>query len=209
VTVLAIDTTARRRVVVAAATKTGALLDAEVASGLVALPALRQALSRLLGPDCEAVVVATGPGSYTGLRAGMAAALGVAHSLGLPLHGVPSLEVVANAATGDHPEVMAVADAGRGGVYVGRFRQAAGGLEAVAPVRRMTLASLIPGGEAVVVSIDALGFPGLEGGGDPALALAMAVPGALSRPALALAGLTAAYVDDVASPPGGPRVSSV
>ena len=56
-------------------------------------------LGRFLARVDGAVVVVTGPGTYTGVRAGMAAALGIAHARGLPLHGIGSLEVVASAAT--------------------------------------------------------------------------------------------------------------
>ena len=57
-----------------------------------------RALAELGVSGLEAVVVVTGPGSYTGLRAGMAAGLGLAHALGIPLHGVSSLEVAARSA---------------------------------------------------------------------------------------------------------------
>ena len=63
--------------------------DAPVAASLPRL------LGRMLAAVDTAVVVVTGPGTYTGVRAGMAAALGVAHARNLPLHGVGSLEVVA------------------------------------------------------------------------------------------------------------------
>jgi tRNA threonylcarbamoyladenosine biosynthesis protein TsaB len=46
--------------------------------------------------DLTAVVTATGPGSFTGLRVGLAAAKGLVHGLGIPLIGVSSLEAMAN-----------------------------------------------------------------------------------------------------------------
>ncbi len=45
--------------------------------------------------DLEAVAVASGPGSYTGLRIGMALAKGIALALRIPLIGVPTLDILA------------------------------------------------------------------------------------------------------------------
>ena len=97
VSVLAIDTATRRRLVVIRASRRGELLAARTGT-TAALPWLDRALAELGVSGLEAVVVVTGPGSYTGLRAGMAAGLGVAHALGIPLHGMGSLEVTARSA---------------------------------------------------------------------------------------------------------------
>ncbi|MFZ0169122.1 MAG: hypothetical protein WAL64_06825 [Candidatus Dormiibacterota bacterium] len=61
------------------------------------------------------VVAVSGPGSYMGVRAGLAAALGAAQALAIPLALVGSLEVVAAQADPREEAVLAVADAGRGG----------------------------------------------------------------------------------------------
>ena len=45
--------------------------------------------------DLAGVAVGTGPGSYTGLRAGIALARGITFAAGLPLAGVPSAEAAA------------------------------------------------------------------------------------------------------------------
>jgi tRNA threonylcarbamoyladenosine biosynthesis protein TsaB len=60
------------------------------------------------------VVALAGPGSFTGLRVGLATALGLHQALGVPAAGLPSLEVLAAAAPEDAGRVVAVVDAQRG-----------------------------------------------------------------------------------------------
>lgn len=192
-TVIAIDTGARRWLAVVLAGATGELLEAVVEEGAPTVPALDRALGRLLpASGLEAVVVVTGPGSYTGLRAGMAAGLGLAHAAGLPLHGLSSLEATAHSASSDHGAILAVVDAGRGGAYVGRFGWADGARWASGPAERLSLEEL-SARSLPLATLDRIGLPGVEPG-DPARALARAVPAALSRPPLNLTGLTATYM---------------
>ncbi|NIV31010.1 MAG: tRNA (adenosine(37)-N6)-threonylcarbamoyltransferase complex dimerization subunit type 1 TsaB, partial [Anaerolineae bacterium] len=69
------------------------------------------------GPaDLGAIVVAQGPGSYTGLRIGMAMAKGMALAHGLQLVGIPTLEVIARAQAPREEPMLAVIEAGRGRV---------------------------------------------------------------------------------------------
>ena len=49
--------------------------------------------------DLDRIVVTTGPGSFTGIRVGIAAARGIAFAGGLPLIGISSFEAVAEAST--------------------------------------------------------------------------------------------------------------
>jgi tRNA threonylcarbamoyl adenosine modification protein YeaZ len=69
--------------------------------------------------DLGAVVVGCGPGPFTGLRAGMATAAAYGHALGIPVHGVCSLDAIGVRTTGD---TLVVTDARRREVYWARYR---------------------------------------------------------------------------------------
>ncbi|UFJ40958.1 tRNA (adenosine(37)-N6)-threonylcarbamoyltransferase complex dimerization subunit type 1 TsaB [Brevibacillus humidisoli] len=70
----------------------------------------------------DGIAVAHGPGSYTGVRIGVAAAKSMAWSLGIPVVGVSSLEVVAANALGFAGAVVPLFDARRGQVYTACYR---------------------------------------------------------------------------------------
>jgi tRNA threonylcarbamoyladenosine biosynthesis protein TsaB len=69
--------------------------------------------------DLDRVAVLSGPGSFTGLRAGIAFARGLARARGIPLVLVPTFEA-ASAALPEPADVLFVLDAGRGDVHAAR-----------------------------------------------------------------------------------------
>lgn len=66
------------------------------------------------GARLTRVAMATGPGSFTGLRVGVSFGLGLAIGLKIPIVPVPTLGIQAARSDG---AVLAVAEAGRGRVY--------------------------------------------------------------------------------------------
>lgn len=74
----------------------------------------------------NAVAVVSGPGSFSGLRVGMATAKGLCLTLGVPLVAVPTLDAVAFPhLQSANAHVCALLDAGRGEYYVGWYRSVA------------------------------------------------------------------------------------
>lgn len=79
--------------------------------------------------ELTGLAVALGPGTFTGLRAGLALAKGLALAGPVPLVGVPSLDVSAAAQprlAGDKARLIAVLSAGRGRLFAAAYRWRAG-----------------------------------------------------------------------------------
>ena len=86
-------------------------------------PAVAQLWARtgVSANDLNAIAVANGPGSYTGLRVGLALAKGIALGQKLPLIGVPTLDVVAAAVPRLETDLVALAQAGRSRLWAGQY----------------------------------------------------------------------------------------
>jgi tRNA threonylcarbamoyladenosine biosynthesis protein TsaB len=69
--------------------------------------------ARLNVPDLSALAVSIGPGSFTGLRIGLAVAKGMALPHKLPVIGIPTLEITAYPFRKQPLPVWAIAQAGR------------------------------------------------------------------------------------------------
>jgi tRNA threonylcarbamoyladenosine biosynthesis protein TsaB len=97
----------------------------------------------------ERIAVGVGPGTFTGLRVGVATARGLAQSLGIDLVGVSSLRALAEPALGPEPgarRVLAVLDARRGEAFVAAYEMTDRG-----PVERVAPVALAPEGLREVV----------------------------------------------------------
>jgi tRNA threonylcarbamoyladenosine biosynthesis protein TsaB len=168
---LAIDTAGSRCSValVAAGGRLLASRDPEIGRGhaerLMGLVAETLAQGGAAYSDLARIAVSVGPGSFTGLRVGVAAARGLALALRIPAVGVSTLEALAEPFRAGAP-VLAAIDAKRGEVYLAGFGP--GGVVFLPPVA----VSL----DALPQILDGLPRPQVVAGSGAALA-AEALPG--------------------------------
>ena len=141
----------------------------------------------------DQILVDCGPGSFTGVRVGLAAARALGFAWQVPVHGYSSLALIAAAAFDEAPDLSALAVSivgGHGEYFVQRFQSR--------PVHPMTpLASLAPEAAARLCGTDAVVGSG---------AGTMRAAGA-SGPALAIgpdARLTRLLPDELAALPPAP-----
>ena len=135
------------------------------------LPELHALLAeaRLEPGDLGALSVGTGPGSFTGLRVGIATALGLARATGARVVGVPSVEALAWAELAPDSEGVVLLDARSSQVYLAHYRRLATELEVlrapvVLPVKEALAA--LPRGVPVLGEKHTAELLGLDGDGD-------------------------------------------
>jgi tRNA threonylcarbamoyladenosine biosynthesis protein TsaB len=92
--------------------------------------------------DVAAVAVAEGPGSFTGVRIGVAAAKGMSWGGQLPCYGVSTLEAMAVSLGAYEGHVCACMDARRSQVYNALFLAEGGNLTRLSEDRAIALAEL-------------------------------------------------------------------
>jgi len=107
--------------VIAMSSLTGRMYSAEL------IPKLDDMLQQngLTARNLEGVAVVSGPGSFTGLRVGLATAKALGESLSIPIAAVSMLEALASSLNTSGTVVTAL-DAQRGEVYVGEYEIRAG-----------------------------------------------------------------------------------
>jgi tRNA threonylcarbamoyladenosine biosynthesis protein TsaB len=121
--------------------------------------------------DLNAVAVTVGPGSFTGLRVGLAFAKGLALALELPCVGVGTLAALAASVPGSGGR-GAVIDNGRGQVWLQRFE----GETALGPPETVATEALADAGLLVGPTATRLAAPG-----QAAIDLAWPTPLAVAR----------------------------
>jgi tRNA threonylcarbamoyladenosine biosynthesis protein TsaB len=129
--ILVLDTATRTPVVAVAATDGTVMAERQWQSrhrhGEELLGRTEEALAEIGAGrrDLTGVVVGTGPGSFTGLRIGLATAKTIAYALAIPIVGVSSTRALALAAAtadGSLAELAIALPAGAADRYVHRFR---------------------------------------------------------------------------------------
>ena len=115
--------------------------------------------------DIAAVLVGTGPGSYTGLRVGVATALGLARGTGALLLGLPSGEALAWSALQPGEVALHLLDARAGELYLARYRRVAEHVEVLVPpcvVAPAGVAAHLAGNELILADEGAVSAAGLD-----------------------------------------------
>ena len=87
------------------------------------IPVIDQLMARLgiSASDIDLVVCSLGPGSFTGIRIGLATALGIASAREIPVVGVSTLDAIAEPWQWHRGEVYPVIDARKGRIYTAAF----------------------------------------------------------------------------------------
>lgn len=122
---LAIDTSGKHLSVVASGeggTERVFFPDCALRHSVCLMDAIDEALSRarLRPADCDFFAAVVGPGSFTGIRIGIATAKGLALAAGKPTRSVTSFDCIAYAVKDVFP-LLAVTDAGHGQRYAQKF----------------------------------------------------------------------------------------
>jgi tRNA threonylcarbamoyladenosine biosynthesis protein TsaB len=111
--------------------------EAVVSAGLSHSSRLMELVRRVLADasvslaDLDVLAASTGPGSFTGIRIGLGAAIGLASGAGLPVVGVPTLDALAWRQRPFDGLVCPFVDARRGEVYFCMYECSQGGVRRV------------------------------------------------------------------------------
>ena len=92
------------------------------------------------GGRCDAILVDVGPGSFTGIRVGVAAARALAFGWGVPVHGFASLALLA-AIDGGQSDTSVAIEGGHGEVFVAGY--AGSPLDEIEPPRSVAFETAV------------------------------------------------------------------
>ena len=106
------------------------------------LPMIRRVLGDTSVADLDAIAVTAGPGSFTGVRIGVATVKGLAFDRDIPCIAVSALEAVAYQFPEENAVICVVMDARRGQFYNALFRVENGEVERLCPDRAVDGAAL-------------------------------------------------------------------
>jgi tRNA threonylcarbamoyladenosine biosynthesis protein TsaB len=132
-----------------------AVTKAETLLGQVILPPGKEHLENLVPSirdlteglgislrELDALAVATGPGSFSGIRIGIACVKGIGIALNKPVIGISSLEIPAWNVLSDGQTGISVIDARRNEIYVGGYKKQGRLIEETMPPRLIRTADL-------------------------------------------------------------------
>ena len=107
------------------------------------------AMARVNKDELDGIAVSIGPGSFTGLRIGLASAKMMAYALHIPLIAVPTLEALAHHCVCEGVRLVPMMDAQKGNVYVQEFTWRVDGdaltLHEESPLAILPLAEVVAG----------------------------------------------------------------
>ena len=121
-------------------------------------PAIAELLARcgLSMNDVQALGVALGPGSFTSLRVGLSLVKGLSLSRHIPLIGIPTLDILANAQTASKLPLAVAIQAGRGRFALGWYKRSSPVDKRSSPVDKSSKNGWQAQGPAKVVTIEVL-----------------------------------------------------
>lgn len=106
------------------------------------LPMIKRVMGEYKASDLDAIAVTVGPGSFTGVRIGVATVKGLAFNDSVPCIPVSTLEAIAYNFTNENAVVCAVMDARRMQFYNAIFKIGQGSVERLCPDRAISLDDL-------------------------------------------------------------------
>ena len=128
--------------------------------GEALIPLIQELLlkTKLVPSDIDQITVAIGPGSFTGVRIGMATARGIALALNIPVYGTTTLEASAFHTKGT---VLSVLDTKRGDFYTQLFQDAIPlenpTIRTIEQIKMLSDISLV--GSSAITVAEETGFP--------------------------------------------------